>query len=275
MKLKSAIATIAALVITGAAVFILQREEGAALEETHYSPARKIAEVKSEVKAPQGEAKRGIEDFEAPAAESNEKEAQRKVDYSTLSEEALKEELQSALDEDDFINVSEIAKIALKSQNKELRAATVNALGWFGEKAILDLARAMVDEDGEVGDSAREWVEHALMEIEDSRLLFNVSISCLALVEGDEDAMLMFSGRAGAAAMQVIDPNDPDDDDAIKEAQSARREIVEKIQWLIESEGSLSLIGEELYREISGEEWTTAGAADAWISDFSEFVSKK
>lgn len=175
------------------------------------------------------------------------------IDYSTMSEGPLREALQSALDDEDFERTRKIAKVALKSTDKETRVATVDALGWFGEKAILDLAGALADEDNEIRDSAEEWITHALMEVDDSRVLFDMAISCMTIVEGDEDAVLMLAGHASAAAMQIIDPEDPDDPDSVKTAENIRHEISEKLTELIEKGGSLSKIGKELYEEILGE----------------------
>ena len=190
-------------------------------------------------------------------------------DY-TGKEKRLSDAVQSALDEDDFERVVESAQNALKSSREEVRQEAVDALGWFGEKALVELTKAMLDKSKSVADSARSHVEVALTGMADQEQAFIFAATYLGSFGENEDAATMLSGVMTSAAVQLIDPEDPDSAEDVETARSNRMGIVEHLADLMKKGKSTAAAAREVYESIADEEWRDAAAAMKWANDIEE-----
>ena len=174
------------------------------------------------------------------------------------------------MDDDDFEQVVESARDALKSKREEVRQEAVDALGWFGEKALTELTKAMLDKSESVADSARSHVEVALTGMADQEQAFVFAATYLGTFGENEDAATMLSGVMSSAGIQLIDPEDPDSSEDVEMAKSNRMGIVEHLEDLMKAGESTAAVAKEIYESISGEEWSDSAAAMKWANDIAE-----
>ena len=105
-------------------------------------------------------------------------------EFSHLSptDRKLAEDVQLALDESDFESVVTAAKAALMSSNTEVRENAVEALGWFGAKALPELTLAMADKDADIAETAMQHWQQALSELNDESLQAQASAAGWAIM---------------------------------------------------------------------------------------------
>lgn len=195
------------------------------------------------------------------------------VDDMTEEDRKLTDAVQAALDEDDFKATREAVLKALKSGNSEVRSAAVDALGWFGDKALVELTQAMADKDAGVAESARDHVENALMGMEDNDRAFVLAAEYIKLFPNNDEARTMFSGILTSAGNSIIDPDDADSAESVAKAKGNRAGIVDIVSEMIGMGGDMAREGREIYESISGEEWSDRTAADKWADDIEEPAS--
>ncbi|MBO6166821.1 MAG: HEAT repeat domain-containing protein [Kiritimatiellae bacterium] len=210
---------------------------------------------------------------EAEAAEmAAERAAEKAAEEAELTpaEQKLSDAVQDALDDNDFSRVVENAREALKSDKEELRQQAVDALGWFGPKALKELTSAMLDKSEEVAESARAHMETALGGMDDQKMAFDYAATYLATFCDNKDAANMLSGIMTSTAIQFIDPDDPDSIEDIGKAKARRAEIVAKIQAIMAEGEAGEAVAKDVYHTITGDEWTDAAAATAWANDIAD-----
>lgn len=190
----------------------------------------------------------------------------------TPEEQRLSDAVQAALDADDFEGVVKSAREALASSREEIREEAVDALGWFGEKAIAELTKALSDKSESVADSARSHIETALTGMYDQEQAFMLAASYLAAFSDNKDAVTMLSGVMTSAATQLIDPDDPDSIEDVAKAKQNRLGIVEHLEDLMKLGESGSAVAKEVYEEVSGEAWSSPEDAVKWANDIEDPV---
>jgi hypothetical protein len=170
--------------------------------------------------------------------------------------------MQQALDEEEFEPICAAAEKALKMSNTELRQKAVEALGWFGEKALVELTPFMADPDEDVSEAAvNAWVL-AVSEIESpvekmkvARLVLNTSAS--------KDALFMVGGEYSNSASEYID--DAEDEET---ATQRRIEVLQPIVDMMENSRSANVAAaKEIYEDITGNEWRGFDEAELYLAD--------
>ena len=167
----------------------------------------------------------------------------------TATERKTVDRIQSALDDDDLGKLKEELGAASASTNAAVRTKAVEALNWFGNKALPELTPFLADSDEEVSSAAMDAVVQALNVAEDKEKL--TYIESILSVKGacSKDGVTMLCGElnglqdevgAMAAIVRIIaDDLNPEANDALKES----------------------------YKFITGEDYTTVEAAQKWIDE--------
>ena len=192
------------------------------------------------------------------------------VDNYSPEDRKLADAVQSALDDDNFEQARKAVAKAMESENPDVRQEAVNALGWFGDKALVDLTRAMADKNADVAESARSHVENALMGMEDDDRAVVLAGEYVNLFAEDEEAVTMFAGVLSAAGTRITDPDDSSSTEDVARAKGNRAGIVDIVAEMIGKGGKLEEKGRELYEEITGDAWTDRATADIWANDIEE-----
>lgn len=178
-------------------------------------------------------------------------------------ERRLCESIQAALDNEDFAGVLERTKAALSSELPEVRQQAVEALGWFGEKALPELTSLMGDRDETVARTAMDAWELGLADVE--KAADRVSIAKLALTTiTDPDALAMIGGQFSSAASDFVDAADDD-----KTAMKRRVEVLQTVVDMIEDDKhpARSKTAGEIYEEITGHAWAGIEEAERYLKD--------
>lgn len=242
-------------------------------------PKKLIADAGKGSKARGCRAKGRLDDAKVGKSAKRGKDAFRRkaafVDTYSPADRKLADAVQSALDDDNFEQTRKAALAAMKSENPEVRQEAVDALGWFGDKALVDLTKAMADKDPDVAEAARGQVENALMGLEDDDRAVVLAGEYVNLFAEDEEAVTMFAGVLSSAGSRIIDPDDSDSAADVAKAKGNRAGIVDIVAEMIGKGGKLAEKGRELYEEIAGDEWTDRAAADKWANDIEEPQSEE
>lgn len=167
--------------------------------------------------------------------------------------------MQEALDAEDFRRVVQFACEAMKSPEKEVRRKAVDALSWFGPKALPELTALMADSDEDVAQEARDAAESAVMDIENPSEKFETAVSYMKAFKSDEAGMAMFSGAVSLAATELI--SDSDNNPGVCE------KVVNAMQSLISIGGQCGEEALDRYREITGYDWAGEAEAHKWAAD--------
>lgn len=168
-------------------------------------------------------------------------------DSRTPEERALAERIEKALDDEDLKAAIACADAAQKCRVVEIRQAMVDALGWFGEKALPELMPFLADADEDVRESAKDQWSMAVSSIDDE----GVKIGIVELAMGiltDEDALEEISGEYIGVDEKLA---------------------VESLARIITGSGSKEGVAKamESYEFVTGEEWTGKEAAKRWIAE--------
>ena len=168
-------------------------------------------------------------------------------DSRTPEEKALAERIEKALDEEDLKAAIACADEAQRCRVVEIRQAMVDALGWFGEKALPELMPFLADADEDVRESAKDKWTMAVSSIDDE----GVKIGIVELAMGiltDEDALEEISSEYIGVDEKLA---------------------VESLSRIITSSGSKEGVAKamESYEFVTGEAWTDKEAAKRWIAE--------
>ena len=186
------------------------------------------------------------------SASSASSEAEASDNDSELSAEDERriDEIQTALDKEKLSDVKSLAEKLIDHPSAAVRQKAVEALQWFGAKALDTLTPYLADADEDVRTTAMDAVEQSLLQMEDEKAKLNY-IESLFQIRGacDTDGLAMLGGQLKglsdgaavvAAAVRVIEANrDP----------AAAKEM------------------REVYEFVTGEPYTTPDAAQKWLQE--------
>ena len=165
-------------------------------------------------------------------------------DELTEEEEKLLDTIHDALNDEDQELAIELAKRAVKSRSTEIRSEMVDTLRWFGDKAMPELMMFIDDSDEGVRMDAMSAYQQAIYDIdEDSEKakIIEISMRNLADSEALEEIASELIGMDDRLAVQTLI-------NVIGgESKTGRR------------------IAKETYETVTGEEYTTFEAAEAWL----------
>ncbi len=174
----------------------------------------------------------------------------------------LAESVQNALDREDYAATLKAAGKALNSTNAEVRLHAVEALGWFGKRALAELTPCMADSDENVAQSAANAWELALSEIEDAKERFDVALLALTTISA-KDPLRMIGSQFANAATDLIE--------GIEDEQSAAEKRIGVVQAVADiicgDQPSQAAAAREIYEEITGHEWLNVEEAEKYLSD--------
>ena len=151
----------------------------------------------------------------------------------------------------DAESLSALLALAPKAEAAKpaVRVSYVEALGWFGRKALPEMTPFLADSDQEVRDTAvSEWTQ-ALDEIEDDARRLAIAERAFMVVS-DEDVLESISG----AYLGI-------DDESLAVASLAKIIAADCPAEAREK-------AKETYNFVTGDEWTGAAAAEEWISQY-------
>lgn len=174
----------------------------------------------------------------------------------------LARSVQQALDNEDLPATLKATKQALKSSNAEVRLAAVEALGWFGEKTLMELTPCIADSNEEVSEAALSAWELGLSELDSAKSRFDIALMALNVISS-EDALERIGSQFSNAATDVIE--DIDDEQA---AFAKRVEIVKSVAEMISGDHAVrAKVGCSIYENITGHEWISVAEAERYLSD--------
>ncbi len=156
--------------------------------------------------------------------------------------------IEKAMDEEDVEQLRRILPEASVSTNDEIRSDLVDALGWFGTKTMTELLPFMADPNADIREDAIDYWTTALSDISGDRMRASVVESAMMVVT-DEDALETMTTELTDMdehlALQVI----------VNVIESGKAPAV-----------SVAAAREE-YEFITGDEYTTLEAANAWMEE--------
>ena len=172
------------------------------------------------------------------------------------------EELQSALDGNDFHATLAATSKALTSTNAEIRLDAVDALSWFGVDALPELTEAMADPDDDVANAAETSWELALSEIDDPMRRFSIAAAAMATLS-DKNHLETISGLMEGAALEVIDG-----EDNIEKASDLRVSIIQTLVDIMDSgRDSQAAQARDAYESVTGFEWRGLDEAELYLQN--------
>ena len=225
--------------------------EGKSIEEI-----RRIAkaEAKKEVvraarrrKAEAEEAKRKFKEEQKRLFEEARKKWEEEWKSLKPEERQLLDELNEAMCDDDLETVSFAAEELAQNPNPIIRRAAVEAISWFGDKGLADMAVFLVDGDEEVAELAKERWSLGVQEVEDDQEKATLAKLGMLYVR-DEDSLTTFMGDLTTV------------DDDLKVMQV----LVDLIE---EGTPESAAVAREQYEWMTGDEYTTVDAADVWLQE--------
>jgi len=165
------------------------------------------------------------------------------------SEQKTIERIQEALDNEDLSALRKLLPHVRASSSVTVRRECVDALGWFGEKALVELTSFLSDVDSDVAQSAFNAWDSAVDQIDDEK--FRVTVAqdvMLTLVDGE------MVDNVSAKIKGALDA---------KLAVDAVLEILSKAK-----RGSAAdKAARETYEFVTGEPFTDAEAAAVWLKE--------
>lgn len=165
--------------------------------------------------------------------------------YSAADQKLLRQ-ADRAVENDDVNAARALAESALGSSNPVVREAAVDALAWFGEKALVELTPFLSDKKGEIAEKAKDAWMQGLMEVEkDSVKATVIEVALRGIKDKDmiEDVANELVGIDEVCAIQTI----------YNLSESAS--------------GATSAALREAYETITGEKWSGAQAAEKWLQE--------
>ena len=156
--------------------------------------------------------------------------------------------IDEATDAENLQDLLKLAEEAAISTNTEIRAEFVDALGWFGQPAMLDLMPFMADPDEEVAKSAMDGWTTALSDISSERHKCELVEKALKILSDEE-----------ALESMLLEVSDCDD---LLVLQTLVNVIDSK-----ESSAASTKVALEHYEFTTGEKYTTFEKAEAWLAN--------
>lgn len=156
--------------------------------------------------------------------------------------------INDALDSDNLEDLLKILPDAAVSTNVEVRSDLVDALGWFGKSAIIDLLPFMADPDEEVAQAAMDHWTTALGEINNERRRCELVEKALTILSNEE-----------ALEAMLLEISDCDD-----------LLVMQTLINVIEADGASAAstkVALSHYEFTTGEKYTTFENAEAWLAE--------
>jgi flagellar basal body-associated protein FliL len=195
---------------------------------------------------------KGKEAATARAADSRRKKPDQQLTSITNNataytpEQKIADAMQERLDEDDAGEALKLARKLLKATDREIRSEVVATLGWIGVKALPELSVMLGDEDEQVSDEALEQWLINIDEIEDHKAKAKMLTLAMGLTQ-NEDTLHSIVMEFSMIPEDII-----------------VRSLVNVIQG--QNKPAVNVAREE-YELITGETYTTPGAAEKWIRE--------
>ena len=167
-------------------------------------------------------------------------------DEMTEEEEKLVDDIHDALNDEDQELAIELAKVAVKSKNPEVRSEMVDTLRWFGDKVMPELLMFIDDPDEGVKMDATAAYQQAIYDIEDDNdkaKIIEISMRNLNDADALEEIASELIGMDDLLAVQTL------------------------INVIDGDSKTGSRIAKETYETVTGEEYTTFEAAEAWVRE--------
>lgn len=173
------------------------------------------------------------------------------------------EELQEALEAEDFERTLRCAEAASRSMVAGVREQAVDALGWFGEKALPELTPLMGDADEDVAQAAMSAWQLALAEVNDPAERALTAQLALKTIS-DPDALEMIGGEFANAATEMIDGAKSE-----KQAAESRTAVIQSIVDMMgdESSATRASAAKEIYETVTGNAWVSIAEAERYLAD--------
>ena len=162
-------------------------------------------------------------------------------------ERQMLDELNEAMCEDDLETVSFAAGEFAKHPNPVMRRAAVEAISWFGDKGLADMAVFLVDGDEEVSELAKERWSLCVQEVEDEQERATFAKLGMLYVK-DEDSLTTFMGDLTTV------------DDDLKVMQV----LVDLIE---EGTPESAAVAREQYEWMTSDEYRGVDEADRWLQE--------
>lgn len=169
---------------------------------------------------------------------------------------ALYNAVQDALDAEDYERTRAAAEAACRSANPDVRLQAVDALSWFGEKALADLTPLMADADEDVAQAAVNAWEMALVDVEDNAFKLTASRMAMKVIR-DSQTLVSIGAQFVAAATEMIESAADE-----KAANAIREQAVRTLAEIIRDAGPESLRADAakgLYEDLTGNDWDAEG----------------
>lgn len=234
-------AVMAALVIVACILFVgdekpVQEDETAVTDNVRVrKTARKSKKIKEKKPRPR------------PVAKPRIVHAEEEDDGLTPAERKLAHSVQDALDNDDRAALHALIADVRNSPNPQIRRDFVDALGWFGKDSIGDLAAFLCDKDADVREQAGDHWQTAISEFDDDVIKVEIVEETLKTVDDQRIIELLAAEYNGMDEKLAI--------------ESIIKVMVAGKHYAVQA-------AKEAYEFITGEEYTSAADARAWIEDY-------
>ena len=164
----------------------------------------------------------------------------------TAKDRETAKKIQDALDNEDLAGVKAMVDAALQSDSSEVRQHAVDALGWFDQKAIADLTKFLSDKDPDVAQSAFNHWDSAIDMVENESFKLTVAKEAMKSLK-DPDMLENVATKLKSA----------DDEPAAVDA-------IMDVLRSVKPDSAAATSAKEAYEFVTGEEFTTVGAATLW-----------
>ena len=208
---------------------------------------KEVVRVARRRKAEAAEAKRKFKEEQRRLLEEARKKWEAEWNSLKPEERQLLDELNEAMCEDDLETISFAAEELAQNPNPIIRRAAVEAISWFGDKGLADMAVFLVDGDEEVAELAKERWSLGVQEVEDEQEKATLAKLGMLYVK-DEDSLNTFMGD-----LTMVD-------DDLKVMQV----LVDLIE---EGTPESAAVAREQYEWMTGDEYRGVDYADLWLQE--------
>lgn len=187
---------------------------------------------------------------EPGSASSSETAVETEIGELSAEDQKLIDEIQAALDDENLAEVRKLAEKLVNHPVAEVRQRAIEALQWFGAKALDSMTMFLADADEDVKSTATDSVEQALAEMEDESAklsyiesLFQIRGSC------DENTLALLAGQLKGFENEAS--------------------VIDAVVRVITANVNPAAVSEmkEVYEFITGEPYTTPDAAQRWRAE--------
>lgn len=168
-------------------------------------------------------------------------------DELTPAERALQDRIDKAYEDEKLTDLCAISAEVVACTNAEIRQSYVDALGFFGSKALAELTPFLADPDEDVRESAQNEWSMAVSDVENDGEKISIVEMAMAVVS-DEDFLEEISGEYIGIDEKLA---------------------VESLAQIISNGRSKAGVAKakETYEFVTGDEWQGADEAARWIAE--------